>query len=104
MADMHIDGFDAYHYAARKKQTLELYRDQIPTAPGRLGGTGWNETAGKATTFTQGLLRNQSLRRYIRETNPYAIVDMEDIRYTIRQGRYSDKQTTKRSFPIPALM
>ena len=40
MADMHIDGFDAYHYAARKKQTLELYRDQIPTAPGRLGGNG----------------------------------------------------------------
>ena len=40
MADMHIDEFDAYHYAARKKQTLELYRDQIPTAPGRLRGNG----------------------------------------------------------------
>ena len=37
-------------------------------------------------------------------TNYYAIVDMEDIRYTIRKGRYSDKQTTKRSFQIPALM
>ena len=40
MADMHIDGIDAYPYAARKKQTLELYRDQIPTAPGRLRGNG----------------------------------------------------------------
>ena len=45
-----------------------------------------------------------TIRRYIRETNSYAIVDMENIRYTIRKGRYSDKQTTKRSFPIPALM
>ena len=71
-------------------------------------GTGWNETAGKPTTFTRGLLRNFSIsrkiRRYIRETNSYAIVDMEDIRYTIRQGRYSDKQTTKRSRPFTTLV
>ena len=73
-------------------------------------GTGWNETAGKTTTFTRGLLRNQrvsisrKIRRYIRERNHYSFVDMEDIRYTIRQGRYSDKQTTKPSFPIPALV
>ena len=86
------------------ERTLELYCDQIPTGPSAPVGTGWNETAGKPTTFTRGLLRNQSLRRYIREKNSYAIVDMEDIRYTIRKGRYSDKQTTKPSFPIPALM
>ena len=126
-------------------------------------GTGWNETAGKTTTFTQGPLRNQSyakyadvfekqttkllswtiyisidfmvstpllsrttdrpkrqltkwrlmissrnisrkIRRYIRETNHYSIVDMEDIRYTLRQGRYSDKQTTKRSRPFTTLV
>ena len=29
---------------------------------------------------------------------------MEDLGYTIRKGRYSDKQTSKRSFPIPALV
>ena len=82
----------------------------IPTCPSASVGTGWNETAGKTTTFTRGLLRNQrfsisrKIRRYIRERNRYSIVDMKDIRYTIRQGRYSDKQTTKRSFPIPALV
>ena len=42
--------------------------------------------------------------KYIRETNHYSIVDMEDIRYTIRQGRYSDKQTTKRSRPFTTLV
>ena len=102
MADMHIDGIV---YASRESaghQSTKYRRASV--------GTGWNETAGKTTTFTRGPLRNQrvsisrKIRRYIRETNPYAIVDMEDIRYTIRQGRYSDKQTTKRSFPIPALM
>ena len=39
-----------------------------------------------------------------RGQSQFYIVDMEDIRNTIRKGRYSDKQTTKRSFPIPALM
>ena len=78
--------------------------------PGASVGTGWNETAGKTTTFTRGLLRTQrfsisrEIRRYIRETNHYSIVDMEDIRYTIRQGRYSDKQTTKRSRPFTTLV
>ena len=92
------------------ERTLELYRDQIPTRRAASVGTGWNETAGKTTTFTHGPLRNErfgisrKIRRYIRKQNYCAIVDMEDIRYTIRQGRYSDKQTSKRSFPIPALM
>ena len=81
------------------ERRLELYRDQIPTRPSASVGTGWNETAGKTTTFTRGLLRIQrfsisrKIRRYIRERNPYAIVDMEDLGYTIRKGRYSDKQT-----------
>ena len=40
MADMHIDGFDAYHYAARNKR-LNSYHDQNNTdAPCRLGGNG----------------------------------------------------------------
>ena len=94
------------------ERTLELYRDQYrdTTRPSASVRTGWNETAGKTTTFTRGPLRNQGfsisrkIRQYIRETNHFPIVDMEDIRYTIRQGRYSDKQTTKRSFPIPALV
>ena len=92
------------------ERTLELYRDQIPTSPAATVGTGWNETAGKTTTFTHGPLRNErfsisrKIRRYIRPKTHYSIVDMKDIRYTIRQGRYSDKQTTKRSFPIPALV
>ena len=47
--------------------------------------------------------RNKPLTPRLR-LNKTAIMDMEDIRYTIRKGRYSDKQTTKRSFPIPALM
>ena len=47
---------------------------------------------------------SRKIRRYIRAKTHYSIVDMEDIRYTIRQGRYSDKQTSKRSFPIPALV
>ena len=50
---------------------------------------------------------SRKIRRYIRETNHYSIVDMEDIRYTdntLRQGRYSDKQTTKRSRPFTTLV
>ena len=42
------------------ERTLGLYRDQIPTHPSASVGTGWNETAGRATTFTRALLRNQS--------------------------------------------
>ena len=71
--------------------------------PGRHSGNGLERNRRQLQ-----LLREDScvikIRRYIRETNHYSIVDMEDIRYTKRQGRYSDKQTTKRSFPIPALM
>ena len=38
-------------------------RTLIPTRPAASVGTGWNETAGKTTTFTftRGLLRNQRL-------------------------------------------
>ena len=88
----------------RSKQTLELYHDQIPTR----GGNGLERN--RRQLLREDSLRNQrfsisrEIRRYIRETNHYSIVDMEDIRYTIRQGRYSDKQTSKRSFPIPALV
>ena len=38
MADMHIDGFDAFHYAARNN-TRTLSRPNTD-APGRLGGNG----------------------------------------------------------------
>ena len=38
MADMHIDGFDAYHYTARKN-TRTLSRPNTD-APVRLGGNG----------------------------------------------------------------
>ena len=69
MAGMPIDGFDAYHYAARKKQTLKLYHDQYRPAS---VGTGWNETAGKATTFTRGLLRNQSFSNFTQTTPMYS--------------------------------
>ena len=43
---------------------------------------------------------------YFHKTNPYtAIVDIEDpIRYTLRKGRYWDKQTTKLSVPFSPLM
>ena len=39
MADMHIDGFDAYYYAAQKK-TRTLSRPNTDV-PGRLGGNGF---------------------------------------------------------------
>ena len=87
-------------------RTLSRQKPTRPSASGERVAT----KPPAATTFTQGPLRNQrfsisrKIRRYIRETNPYAIVDMEDIRYTLRQGRYSDKQTTKRSRPFTTLV
>ena len=43
---------------------------------------------------------------FVHETNLYtAIMDIEDpIWYTLRKGRYSDKQTTKLSVPFSPLM
>ena len=43
---------------------------------------------------------------FVHETNPYtAIMDTEDpIQYTLRKGRYSDKQTSKLSVPFSPLM
>ena len=60
----------------------------------------------EATTRARDTDMSMSLASQCLKLLNYAtsIVDMEDIRYTVRKGRYSDKQTTKRSFPIPALM
>ena len=101
---------DLMHFITPLGANTKTLSRPIPTRPSATVGTGWNETAGKTTTFTRGPLRDQrfsisrKIRRYIRETNHFPIVDMEDIRYTIRQGRYSDKQTTKRSRPFTTLV
>ena len=82
------------------------YRRALPPRWERVG----TKPPARLQLLQKGPLRNQrfsisrKIRRYIRAKTHYSIMDMKDIRYTIRQGRYSDKQTTKRSFPIPALV
>ena len=61
-------------------------------------GTGWNETAGSYNFYAR------TPAKYTDIFEKQTIVDMEDIRYTIRKVRYSDKQTTKRSRPFTTLV
>ena len=50
---------DLMHFITPLGGNTKTLSRPIPTRPSASVGTGWNETAGKTTTFTQGPLRNQ---------------------------------------------
>ena len=50
---------DLLHFITPLETNTRTLSRPIPTSPAATVGTGWNETAGKTTTFTRGLLRNQ---------------------------------------------
>ena len=78
----------------RSKQTLKLFRYQYRQPTHHLGGNRLKRNRRHATTFTRGLLCNQSfsnsrkIRRYIRETNHKTAI-MDDIYINWFHGYYA---------------
>ena len=85
-------------------------RTLITTKYRRLGGNGLERNRRQDYNFYARTPAWSKIQHFAQNTPIYSrnkqnpIVDMEDIRYTIRKGRYSDKQTTKRSRPFTTLV
>ena len=106
MADMHIDGFDAYHYAARKN-TRTLSRPNTD-APGRLGGNGLKRNRRQLQLLRKDscVIKDSAFRAKYADIFKKQTTKLLSWTWRIRKGtgRYSDKQTTKRFRPFTTLM